>query len=523
LAILDGYNSTPRVVPPQIAIKIKPGVVKPRTFYRLPIAPMKQVLVHNNSLANATRAVAERVFLVERQGVFQPPPAGNARVFNRRMRGMLRKLARTLGKGVPLTNEQFIGLYAGRRKTIYSNAVASLDMNPLTRRDSYVKAFVKAEKTILTQDKPDPAPRLIQPRDPRYNVEVGKYLKPIEHKIYAAIDHLMGFGGKSVMKGLNAVDRGRYIRKAWESIPNPVAISLDASRFDQHVRKYALKWEHNVYKSHYSNQDRKKLDRLLRMQLANKGKVRTDEGNVGYVSDGGRASGDMNTAVGNVLLMTAMLYSFIIDYNIPFRIIDDGDDCMLIVSRGDVDRFYGDIRPWFLEMGFTMKVEQPVHIFEHIEFCQTRPVYANGRWVMVRTLPNSIIKDCHTLLPLSSGKAVKNFYSSIGHCGLALTSGVPILQEFYKLLIRSSMGAKGFGAHTGLESGMLNMSVGLESKESIITTEARVSFYNAFGYTPDYQVAIERELKERINLPDSVDSTRYAPREFINMEHWLIV
>lgn len=508
-------------MPPQVVIKKGQGILKPRTIYRLPIAPMRVVLVHNNSLGNATRAVAERVFLVEEKGGFQPPPPGDRVLFNRRMRAILRKICGRLGKGDPLTDDQFIGLYEGRRKTIYTNAVASLKAKPITFRDSYVKAFVKAEKIVVKPDKPDPAPRLIQPRDPRYNVEVGKYLKPIEHHIYKILDDIMGFGGKAVMKGLNAVDRGKYMRQAWDSIYDPVAISLDAKRFDQHVRRFALQWEHNVYLSRYGGNHRRQLKRLLRQQLSNRGKVRTIEGDVKYISDGGRASGDMNTALGNVLLMCAMLHSFITPYNIPYRIIDDGDDCMFIVSRKDAQQIHGDIHPWFLEMGFTMKVEPLCDVFEKIEFCQTQPIFANGRWVMTRIVPNSIIKDTHTLLPLQSAKAVRNFYSSIGHCGLALTSGVPILQEFYSLYLRSSGGAKGFGQHTGLESGMLNMSRGLESKRTPITTEARVSFYLAFGVTPDHQVAIEKYLKEHDLLPTCVEPARHCSLELVNTQHWL--
>jgi len=521
LARLKGYNSKPRIVAPQIAIQLRPGVARSRTVYRVPISPMNQYVIHDNSLANATRAVSERVFFVEKNGIFQPPPAGNRRIFWRRLKPIFGKLTGMLGIGVPLSTEQFVDCYAGRRRTIYQSAVDSLRVSPLVNKDSVIRAFVKAEKVNLTPAKPDPAPRLIQPRSPRYNVEVGVFLKPLEHKIYKIIDRIMGFGGKVVMKGLNALDRAASIVHAWDQITNPVWISLDASRFDQHVRKYALSWEHAVYTAHYRGVNAKILRRLLRQQLNNVGRVYLDDGVIKYTSDGGRASGDMNTALGNVLLMCSMLYTFIKQYRINFRMIDDGDDCGLIVSASDIHLFYDDIRPWFETMGFTMKVATPVKMIPEIEFCQTKPIFADGRWIMTRLVPNCIAKDCHTLLPLTSYKSVRNFYKSLGDCGLALASGVPVLQNFYLLYLRSSKGAKGFGTHTGLESGMLNMSKGLTSKSSIITPLARLTFFIAFGIIPDAQIAFEKYLDSIECLLDEIETFKEPPLSFINMVNWI--
>ncbi len=81
--------------------------------------------------------------------------------------------------------------YRGRRRTIYQNAADSLLTRSISQRDAKVKAFVKAE-FINSDEKPDPDPRVISPRDPRYNVEVGKYLRPIEHRIYGMIAKIFG-------------------------------------------------------------------------------------------------------------------------------------------------------------------------------------------------------------------------------------------------------------------------------------------------------------------------------------------
>jgi hypothetical protein len=127
---------------------------------------------------------------------------------------------------------------------VYRAAADSLSTIPVSKRDAVLSTFVKAEKINLTK-KPDPAPRVIQPRSPRYNVAVGRYLKRLEKDIYRALKALAG--DVVVMKGYNAGQSGEIIARKWARFNRPCAIGLDASRFDQHVSEAALRWEHSVY------------------------------------------------------------------------------------------------------------------------------------------------------------------------------------------------------------------------------------------------------------------------------------
>lgn len=88
---------------------------------------------------------------------------------------------------------------------MYEQAVASLRDVPVNRGDAMLKTFVKAEKINFTA-KPDPAPRIIQPRSPRYNVELGRYVKVVEKHLYKAVARV--FHEVTICKGLNAHDRG---------------------------------------------------------------------------------------------------------------------------------------------------------------------------------------------------------------------------------------------------------------------------------------------------------------------------
>jgi hypothetical protein len=64
-----------------------------------------------------------------------------------------------------------------------------------------MKSFTKAEKINFTS-KPDPAPRIIQPRDPRYNVEVGRRIAHIEKPLFKALAKMCGH--EVVFKGMTA-------------------------------------------------------------------------------------------------------------------------------------------------------------------------------------------------------------------------------------------------------------------------------------------------------------------------------
>lgn len=166
---------------------------------------------------------------------------------------------------------------------------------------------------------------------------------------------------------------------------------------------------------------------------------------------------------------------------------------MLICEQGDASRLREAIPAWFLRFGFVMEVEPTVDVFEQLEFCQTRPVWASG-WIMVRDPRKCISKDLVSSLDLGTGAA--KWAHAIGQGGLALASGLPCLQEFYKMLLR--VGRPGRAKdHPWLDNGFARMARGLSAKESPVLDDTRVSFWRAFGILPDMQVALECEWRSR--------------------------
>ena len=454
--------------------------------------------VHNSNIRNLERGVLERVFFVNKGGKFVPPPRPSPGALYVKLHQFKSQLVRRLPPTTPIRYEEFPSLYWGRKKTIYQNAVDSLNREDVKATDAIIKCFVKAEKINFSAKK-DPAPRIISPRTPRYNVAVGCYLKPVEHVLYKCIGEV--FGSPTISKGMNVKEVATLLEQKWGKFQHPVAVGLDASRFDQHVSREALQWEHSIYNNWY-NQD-KKLGWLLSLQLRNKCRGYTPDGKLKYTTDGTRMTGDMNTAMGNCLIMCALVYSFAREMNIPIELINNGDDCVVIMSQDYLKKFLEPLEKWFIEMGFTMKVENPVYHLEGIEFCQMHPVFDGKDYIMVRNPKIAIAKDSISIKPLISEKLFKKWLGAVGEGGLSLTGGIPVMQEFYCCLERASSGLRLRNDPT-MDTGWWHLTRGMARKYQPVSQRARFSFYLAFGVTPDMQIEIEKYYKSftpEWNLP----------------------
>lgn len=447
--------------------------------------------MHNSNIAACVRAMKERLLFVSKDGGFVPTEKPTTS-FKRACVEFFQAFSKLVHPVSPLTNEQFVGAYKGRRRTVYEEALKSLTSTPPKLSDSYINFFVKCEKINFTK-KLDPAPRGISPRNPRYHVMLGPYVKRIEKKIYDIIGQI--FGAVTVFKGLNAVQRAKELRSHWESFDDPVAIGLDASRFDQHVSIQALKYEHQFYKMFYPNN--RQFTHLLSRQCKNKLYANCPDGRAKLTLIGGRMSGDMNTALGNCLLMSCMVYSYLLPRvgKGKFRLANDGDDCVVIIERADMHKIQ-DLQSWFLTLGFDMKMEDPVYVFEQIEFCQSQPIWTPDGWLMVRKVSESIPKDSLAIKPLDNRKVFLRWMSAVGEGGLALTGGIPVLQDLYSCYIRSSCGAKPLDDPT-METGLRLLGRGMDLKYKEVHPLTRVSFWKAFGMSVTKQLCYERLLQER--------------------------
>jgi len=442
-----------------VEVRARQGLDKVRKVWSvLGFGPQRTITAHNNDEPNLLRGLVERLYLVQGAQGLEPTPRPQPAVFAARLREFRLRLRRTLPLCAPVSTDTFVGFYAGKQRAVYQKAATSLEAVPVRRDDAQVQTFVKAEKIDL-RSKPDPVPRLIQPRSPRYNVAVGRYLRPIEKLVYRGIAKV--WGGPTVLK-LNALEQGRELRAMWDSFNNPVAVGLDASRFDQHVSVDALR---------------------------NVGRAYVPTAVVKYVVEGARMSGDINTSMGNCLLMCAMMWAYVQSRGVRARLANNGDDCVLICDRADLPRLQEGLTQWFAEMGFTMTVEEPVYVFEHIEFCQTRPVWTPDGYLMVRTFDRAVSRDMSSLLDLASGLGA--YFHAVGAGGLAAYGGIPVYQDLYRSMLRV-----GKPSRLELVGGMRYLARGLKRDYRVPHPKTRASFELAFGLLPDEQVCLEEFLND---------------------------
>ncbi len=469
------------------------------------VAPDIEIVPFINSLDTLLRGVAERVFYVKVDGHFVRPPRPSPSVFSARLASAHQALVPLLPSTAPVSHDMFVGSYTGRKREAYRRALDDIRAGRTSlEEDAKLRVFVKYEKTDRTT-KLDPVPRIISPRDPKFNIRVGRYLKPLEHRLFKSIDRM--FGHPTVIKGYNAVDAARLLREKWEMFRSPVAVGLDASRFDQHVSLDALRWEHGIYLQCFHGKHKKRLSKLLSLQEVNHCEGFVADGRVRYTVEGTRMSGDMNTSMGNCLLMCSMVYSYALSQSVNVQLANNGDDCVVFLERADLHRFMGKLSEWFLEMGFNMAVEPPVDDFCQLEFCQTKPIFDGYGWIMCRNPHTAIAKDSVMLKNWDTSSLYLGWLDAVGVGGLALAGQLPIFQDVYSCFVRS-------GKRRPVPQDLLPWSFrcwkeGVNRKYGLVHPACRASFYWAFGITPDEQIVAESYYSQLHLVPDVVP---YFPR-----------
>jgi hypothetical protein len=197
-------------------------------------------------------------------------------------------------------------------------------------------------------------------------------------------------------------------------------------------------------------------------------------------------SGDMNTGLGNCLIMCALIYCYAKDVGLKhFELLNNGDDCVVMCDERDL-HLLDAVPGWFLSMGYTMQVEAPVRQLEKVVFCQTQPVFDGSDYVMCRDPRVVLTKDIISLKNVRVIGSWRYYMQAIADCGLAAYGNLPLMSAFYGML---DCGAR--RSYQEYDSGLHFMSHGLSGGRRPIHHLARVSFWKAFGITPDRQCALE--------------------------------
>jgi hypothetical protein len=474
-----GYNKEEERGECWMRLKIREEVYKRRRLNAFgPVGGSMQFGAHDRDVITAARGVYTRIFVCKTRGAAPWYPTYDAlRDKLRPFTQALRKRAFTL---VPWSFDRFIASYHGLKQTRYRNAVESLFYEDLEHKDSICATFVKMEKLPFSK-KPDPDPRVIQPRSDRFHVSFGVYIRPLEAVLFKAVAKI--FTEVTIFKGLNAFQQGQCFAQKWAQYTDPVAIGLDAIRQDQHMSPAMLLYMAMVYQWYYNSPE---LAQLLEWQRVIKGVMRDATGTLKYKKIGGGASGDMDTSLRSCIVSVAIVGAFMFPTKLKFSLANNGDDNVIIMERADMGVVDG-LPAFSAECGFPLTTDPPVYQLEHIEFCKTRPVFDGQHWCMVRDPRVCLSKDLTSVKPFHNEKAWNTLRNSVGLCGQSLAGHMPIYTEFYKMLCRNA-GTRVDKDAT--ESGFTMLARGMRN-DGVVTSQARVSFWQAFQITPAEQVALE--------------------------------
>lgn len=470
------------------------------------LGPTHRLGVYNNNINTVGRAFEERYFLCKTEKGFEPALPVRPRTYenNPHLQKFRSVLVDACAHAPIVALRTVVEAYVGSKRRVYEAAYESLSKEGIRELDARLTSFVKYEKQDL-----DKAPRVINPRNPRYNLTLGKYLKFLEKKIYKGINKAFGaYTDHTVIKGLNVMKAGAVAQAKWGRFKRPVAVGLDASKFDMHTSIPALSYEHSVYTGIFPKS--KELRKILRWQLKNKGVAYCDDGRVKFRMDGTRSSGDLNTSLGNCIIMCSLVYAHAAARGIYVELMNNGDDCVVIMESSDLERYMHNIGNWFKVYGYRMTVEEPVYELERLEFCQSRVVLRDGcEPMMVRNLTNSFTKDPMCLVPLQNENVLKMWYKAVGECGLSITSGLPVLSEYYELFNRSGVEyTDGFLQHVQKNTSHLERMWGVAYEKRPVSAATRCSFYYAFGILPAYQIELEKLFK-KMSLLTTIDTLQH--------------
>jgi len=449
-------------------------------YYRM-LHPFSDVDVaaFSKGIDNVISGMKERVYYTDAHGTLPPPCVRHLDEVS----DIIDRLVSLIGPCSRITGDEFIRSRVGSKRKMYEKARSDLLLRPSTLGQlAMLGFFTKTESTVWRKAQ---VPRIVSPRSFGYNYLLGKYIRPIEHKIFDALAQL--FTGETVVaKGLTQLEKGELIAKKLR--PGWVAVGLDASRFDQTIKETLLSVEHAVYNRVHNS---KLLKQLLRMQMHNKGRAVCRDGVVFANIGAMRCSGDQNTSLGNCLISCVLAFLYMREHGIKGDILNDGDDLIMFLPESSL-HLLGDLTGWYANWGLRMKVEEPAYMPEQVEFCQSRPVWTPEGYLLVRNPSKALNTDYACGPRLENPNEWIKHIRSVGLCGMAMAAGVPIYQEFYGWGIRNGKTGKFTEELRGLHyQARLEWGAGHRSVAREIHWRTRDSFWMAFGISPPAQEAIE--------------------------------
>nr|QTJ63579.1 RNA-dependent RNA polymerase [Neuropteran tombus-related virus] len=228
-----------------------------------------------------------------------------------------------------------------------------------------ITPFSKIEKMSTSRYKP---PRLIQARHATHNIIMGSYIKPLEYSLFKNNKNKHHFG-----KG-NFDQVAQKIQKFLSKYDHYTELDFDS--FDAHVTPEHLKVTHTYYNSCFKHDP--ELGHILKKTIKNV--CVTRQGDKWKIL-GTRMSGDVDTSLGNSLIVYALLKQLLEELEMEGDAIVNGDDSIIFTNKPiDIKKAVEILKKY----NMTAKMKESVKNIHTVDFCQSRFVYkSNGKPTMM--------------------------------------------------------------------------------------------------------------------------------------------
>jgi len=407
-----------------------------------------------------------------------------------------------VGRPKPWSADRIIKITPSTKKARAAKAFEDLKRDGWRAKDFTATAIPKFEKydgrsvygpsDILDEMKDKPC-RLIQYLSHKRNYEFSRFVKPVEDRLFRMGDdgRICPVEDRVFMKGLTSFEIARALRKSWDSFEDPVAILWDYSRMDSHKSNFERAMHGDMfYKRHM---DREAVE-IFRRNLDYKVHCYSKDG-YSYKQNLRMLSGVRETSLEDCITNISLGNYWFWRHRVKNRLHVNGDDGVAIIARTDLNGMMADIDYW-RKVGFKMKFEV-AYDFRHIDFCQCRPVKLARGWRMVRNPCRVMSRSSYTTKTLS-GTGWRKLIGAIGMGELACNTGVPVLQSYAQLLIRTS---RGLESQAFFDEYMMRRKETMTFKPEEVTYRARLDFHEAFGISVTEQIEIESCFEEIDELP----------------------
>lgn len=437
---------------------------------------MKTVWTHNGCICNQYMALRYR-----HQVETQVPNFDESQI-DMIFKDLLHKNSVEL---LPWKRHAVVNSYAGSYKRKYMEAHKTYHRVGLQNYMARVNMFCKDDSYT---DPPEKAPRAIQYRHPTFMLEMGRFTKAVEVWFY----HLRDEYDTLIVGKTDPYTIGSELVKKSKFFDNPVYLMLDASKFDTCVDVKWLKLVVRCYKLLFPTRFHRTIDWLWKQTYINKGRTKAG---LRYKTRGTRMSGDMDTGLGNSMIMYLMLTQYLKTAGVKGSIMVNGDDSLVVVSRVNLSKLM-DIKI-FKTFGFSMKFDVAYDIQE-AEFCQSRLVWTDYGPAMSLNPLRAINRLAWTTEKYSARHA-RQYVNTVALCNRAAHWGMPILYPLAEALKRLVKSEKEILMRTYDHEWRQMLQRWWRLKDlATISLDTRLSFERAWGISVYHQEQMECNLRTKV-------------------------